>query len=64
MPLKKSIWIINEYGSTPEVSGSGRSYYFATHLVKRGYDVTLLANGTNHLIRNPNKIEKSIFTKQ
>lgn len=47
----KTIWIINQYASTPETGVGGRSYYFAKELSKRGHRVYLIASASSHLLR-------------
>ena len=47
----KTVWIINQYASTPEVGMGGRSYYLAKSLAKKGFKVFLVASSANHLLR-------------
>jgi glycosyltransferase involved in cell wall biosynthesis len=47
----KTIWIINQYSSTPETGWAGRSYYLASELAKQGYRVYLIASAAHHLLR-------------
>lgn len=54
---KKKIWIINQYGSTPETGLGGRHYYFAKSLADMGYEVHLVAASHTHLLRQPLSIE-------
>ena len=49
----KTIWIINQYASTPETSMGGRHYYLAKELSKRGYSVYVVAASYTHLLREP-----------
>lgn len=51
MSQKKTIWIINQYSSTPETGLGGRHYYFAKSLAKLGYDVYLVGASFTHLLR-------------
>lgn len=51
--MKKTIWLINQYASTPETGFAGRQYYFAEELAKLGYQVYLIAASNSHLLRNP-----------
>lgn len=53
---KKTIWIINQYASTPQTGMGGRHYYLARELARRGHDVCLVAASYTHLLRNPPKI--------
>lgn len=51
----KSIWIINQDATTPDVGYAGRSYYLAEELSKLGHKVNLIAGGFSHLhINSPN----------
>lgn len=56
--MKKTIWIINQYGSTPATGMGGRHYYLAEELAILGYDVYLIASASNHLLHT-----KPIFTE-
>lgn len=49
----KTIWIINQYASTPETGIGGRHYYLAKELAKQGHKVYLIAASYTHLLRNP-----------
>ncbi|WP_028884188.1 glycosyltransferase family 4 protein [Taylorella asinigenitalis] len=52
---KKTLWIINQYSSTPEFGYGGRSYYLGKELVKLGYTVYIFASNNHHLLkRKPN----------
>ena len=51
--LTKTIWIINQYASTPETGMGGRHYYLAKELAKLGHKVYLIAAGYTHLLREP-----------
>lgn len=43
------IWILNHYATrNPQNGGGGRHYYFARELVKKGYEVTIIASGFSH----------------
>jgi glycosyltransferase involved in cell wall biosynthesis len=50
---KKSIWIINQYASTPDTGLGGRHYYLAKELAKLGHDVHLIAGSYSHLLKSP-----------
>ncbi|ROZ80438.1 glycosyltransferase WbuB [Pseudomonas neustonica] len=47
----KTIWIINQYASTPDVGVGGRHYYLANELAKLGYKVYVIASASSHLLR-------------
>ena len=59
MSQKKTIWIINQYSSTPETGLGGRHYYFAKSLAALGYDVYLVAASYTHLLRKPLQINQA-----
>lgn len=48
----KTIWIINQYASTPKTGIGGRHFYLAKELAKQGHRVCLIAAGYTHLLRN------------
>ncbi|MFS1525548.1 glycosyltransferase family 4 protein [Microbulbifer sp. 2304DJ12-6] len=56
---KKTIWLINQYSSTPKTGMGGRHYYFAHELSKQGYNVYLIAASYTHLLRNPPCVKQS-----
>ena len=53
---KKSIWIINQYASTPDTGMGGRHYYLAKELAKLGHDVHLIAGSYSHLLKIPPRV--------
>ena len=55
----KTIWIINQYASTPEAGMGGRHYHMARELAKQGHRVCLIAAGYTHLLRNLPEINQS-----
>lgn len=57
--MKKTIWLINQYASTPETGIGGRHYYFARELAKQGHKVYLIAASYTHLLRNPRKLKQA-----
>lgn len=48
-----TIWIINQYASTPETGMGGRHHYLARELGKRGHKVYLVTASWHHLLREP-----------
>lgn len=58
MDACKTIWIINQYASTPDTGMGGRHYYLAEELAKQGHQVFLIAGSFSHLLRKPLTIEK------
>lgn len=53
MSQNKTIWIINQYASTPETGMGGRHYYIGRALAKLGYTVYIIAASYTHLLREP-----------
>ena len=53
MSKNKTIWIINQYASTPQTGMGGRHYSMACELVKMGYNVYLIAANQTHILRKP-----------
>ena len=53
MSKSKSIWIINQYTSTPETAQGGRHYYFAKSLARLGYSVHLIGASYTHFLKEP-----------
>ena len=49
--MKKTVWIVNQYASTPEFGFAGRHYYLGKELAKQGYNVYLIASAGHHLLR-------------
>lgn len=64
MSQKKSIWIINQYGSTPDTGMGGRHFYLAQELGKLGYSVTLITASYHHLLKTPAKVTANYTTVQ
>lgn len=60
----KTIWIINQYASTPETGMGGRHYYLARELGKLGYRVYLIAASANHLLREPPRLDKPVALEE
>jgi len=49
----KTIWILNQYASTPKTGMGGRHYYLAKEMAKQGHKVYLIAASYTHLLRRP-----------
>lgn len=56
--MSKTVWIINQYASTPSSGMGGRHYYLARELAKQGYKVYVIASSSHHLLRNKPKCDK------
>lgn len=53
----KTIWLINQYASTPTTGMGGRHYCLARELAKQGHNVTLVAASYSHILRRPTSVE-------
>ena len=53
MSESKSIWIINQYTSTPQTAQGGRHYYFAKSLARLGHSVHLIGASYTHFLKEP-----------
>ncbi|MFZ7791704.1 glycosyltransferase family 4 protein [Acinetobacter lwoffii] len=53
MSQQKTIWMINQYASTPDTGFIGRHYYLAEELSKLGYRVYVVAASYAHSQSNP-----------
>src|SRR5690606_253620 len=58
MQAVKTIFLINQYASTPETGMGGRHYYLAEELAKQGHQVFLVAGSYSHLLRKPPHIQQ------
>ena len=47
----KTIWLVNENASTPDIGYGGRHYYLAAEMARRGYKVYLIGSSGSHLLR-------------
>lgn len=56
----KTVWIVNQYASTPENGMGGRSYYLGKELAKMGYQVYLIASSSNHLLHKKIELNESV----
>lgn len=61
MNSQKTLWIINQYASTPQTGIGGRHFYMASELSKVGHRVYVISAAYSHLLRHPHQI-KEIFT--
>lgn len=52
-----TIWMINQYSSTPEYGIGGRSYYLGAELVKLGWNVVIIASNSHHLLRTKPQLD-------
>lgn len=50
---KPTLWIINQYTSTPDTGMGGRSFYIGRELVNLGWEVIIVASASHHLLGKP-----------
>jgi glycosyltransferase involved in cell wall biosynthesis len=62
--MKKNIWLINQYASTPETGLAGRHYYFAEELAKQGHNVKVIAGSFSHIMRTPKVVKDNFEIEQ
>lgn len=55
---RKTVWIINQYASTPQTGMGGRHFYLARELAKQGHNVYVIGASFTHLLRHPPKVTK------
>jgi len=53
----KSLWILNHYAISPDMSGGTRHFDLAQELVKKGHEVTIFASGFDHHTRQYLKVK-------
>lgn len=61
---QKTLWIINQYASTPQTGLGGRHYYLARELAKQGYKVYLIGASYSHILRNSPPIGQKFEMEQ
>lgn len=49
--MSKTVWVINQYASTPSTGVGGRHYYMAREMAKRGYNVYVIGSSAHHILR-------------
>ena len=64
MSSVQTIWLINQYSSTPETAMGGRHYYLAQELAKKGYKVYLIAGRYSHLLRQPKQFSEAYLLEK
>ena len=62
--MRKTVWMINQYGSTPATGMGGRHYYLASELARQGYTVYVIASAANHLLREPPRFKTPFKMEQ
>lgn len=62
--MAKTVWIINQYASTPSTGMGGRHYYLAKELAKQGYKVYVIASSAHHLLREKQNIKNDYLIEE
>lgn len=57
--MAKTVWIINQYASTPETGMGGRHYLLAKELAANGVNVYLIMASFHHLLHSPARPEST-----
>src|SRR5690625_3707733 len=60
--MRKNIWIFNRYATDQFINQSGRHYWFAEHLQKRGYNPVVFCANTIHNSNNAIHISKNKYS--
>lgn len=60
----KTIWIINQYSSTPQTGTGGRHHYLARELAKRGHRVYVIAARWHHLLHDTTASDAAPFIEE
>ena len=55
---RRRLWIFNHYAIAPDRSGGTRHYDLARALSARGYDVTIIAAGVNHVTGEEERVPR------
>lgn len=55
--MGKTVWIINQYASTPETGIGGRHYLLARELAANGVNVYLIMASFHHLLQRPAEVQ-------
>lgn len=56
---KKTIWIFNQYASTPEYPGGSRHIDLSMELIKNNFNVHIFAGSFNHLLLEQTKLNEN-----
>lgn len=60
----KTIYIINQYASTPEYGIGGRHYSFSKYLTELGHNVFLIMSSSNHLLHHRKQLDGDFLVEQ
>lgn len=64
MSENKSVWIINQYASTPETAYGGRHFYLAQELARQGYKVYIIAGSYSHLLHTSRELDNDFLVEE
>jgi glycosyltransferase involved in cell wall biosynthesis len=59
---RRRLWIFNHYAIAPDRSGGTRHYDLARALTARGYEVTIIAAGVNHVTGEEERVARGRLT--
>lgn len=59
--MSKTVWIINQYASTPKYGYGGRHFYLGKELSNLGYKVYLITSATHHLLREQPEVSSTFL---
>ncbi|MEM5502252.1 glycosyltransferase family 4 protein [Ahrensia kielensis] len=62
--MGKTIWIINQYGSTPNIGIGGRHFYLSMALAKRGHTVKVICASSHHLLRQYPDVKSDLLEQK
>jgi len=62
--MSKTVWIINQYASTPSTGMGGRHYYMAREMAKRGYNVYVISSAAQHILREKPVIKDDFLLEE
>ena len=62
--MGNTVWIINQYASTPETGIGGRHYYMAREMAKRGHIVYVICSATHHLLLKKPVVKNSFSMEE
>lgn len=62
--MNETIWIINQYASTPVTGVGGRHYYMAREMAKRGYKVYVIGSAAHHILREKPVVRNDFLVEE
>jgi glycosyltransferase involved in cell wall biosynthesis len=62
--MSETVWIINQYASTPSTGIGGRHYYMAREMAKRGYNVYIIGSAAHHILREKPVVKEDFLLEE